>query len=68
MQRGYRALLEDAVAAGELKPSDTEALARAVEAMAGGSLIGWAIHRKGKAETWVRKDLETLLAPYRRRA
>jgi AcrR family transcriptional regulator len=68
VQRGYRALLDDAVAAGELKPSDTEALARAVEAMAGGSLIGWAIHRKGRAETWVRKDLETLLAPYRRRA
>src|SRR5688572_916504 len=68
VQRGYRVLLDDAVAAGELKPSDTEVLARAVEAMAGGSLIGWAIHRKGRAETWVRKDLETLLAPYRRRA
>lgn len=68
MQRGYRALLDEAVAARELRPCDTDALARAVEAMAGGSLIGWAIHRKGKAETWVRKDLETLLAPYRRRA
>jgi AcrR family transcriptional regulator len=65
MQRGYRALLDDAVAAGELKRCDTDALARAVEAMAGGSLIGWAIHRKGKAETWVRKDLETLLSPHR---
>ena len=65
MQRGYAALLDDAVAAGELAPCDTDALARAVEAMAGGSLIGWAIHRKGKAETWVRKDLETLLSPYR---
>jgi len=68
MQRGYRRLLEDAVAKGELRPCDTDALSRAVEAMAGGSLIGWAIHRKGKAQTWVRKDLETLLAPYRRRA
>jgi AcrR family transcriptional regulator len=68
MQRGYRRLLDDAVAEGELRPCDTDALARAVEAMAGGSLIGWAIHRKGKAETWVGKDLETLLAPYRRRA
>lgn len=65
MQRGYRALLDDAVAAGELKRCDTDALARAVEAMAGGSLIGWAIHRKGKAEAWVRRDLETLLSPYR---
>jgi AcrR family transcriptional regulator len=65
MERGYRALLDDAVAAGELKRCDTDALARAVEAMAGGSLIGWAIHRKGKAEAWVRRDLETLLSPYR---
>ena len=63
--RGYRALLDEAVARGELKRCDTERLARTVDAVAGGSLIGWAIHRKGKAETWVRKDLETLLAPYR---
>ncbi len=66
MQRGYRALLDDAVEARELVQCDTERLARAVEAVAAGSLIGWAIHRKGKAEAWVRKDLETLLAPYRR--
>jgi AcrR family transcriptional regulator len=65
MQRGYRALLDDAVSAGELKACDTERLARAVEAVAGGSLIGWAIHRKGRAEAWVRRDLETLIAPYR---
>ncbi len=65
VQRGYRALLDDAVVAGELMPCDTRRLARAVEAVAGGSLIGWAIHRTGKAETWVRRDLETLLAPYR---
>jgi AcrR family transcriptional regulator len=66
MQRGYRALLDDAIEARELMQCDTERLARAVEAVAAGSLIGWAIHRKGKAEAWVRKDLETLLAPYRR--
>jgi AcrR family transcriptional regulator len=68
MQRGYRALLDDAIAAGELADCDSERLARAVEAVAAGSLIGWAIHRRGKAEAWVRKDLETLLSPYRRRA
>jgi AcrR family transcriptional regulator len=66
MQRGYRALLHDAIEARELVSCDTERLARAVEAVAAGSLIGWAIHRKGRAEAWVRKDLETLLAPYRR--
>ena len=34
--------------------------------MAGGSLIGWAVFREGTAESWVRGDLETLLAAYRR--
>jgi hypothetical protein len=66
-QRGYAALLDDAVEAGELAPCDTKRLARAVEAVAAGSLIGWAIHRKGKAEAWVRSDLETLLTPHERR-
>lgn len=62
---GYRQLLDDAVRAGELKPCDTAALARAVAALAPGSLISWAVHRKGSAERWVRDDLQTLLAPYR---
>ena len=60
--------LDEAIEARELGDCDTERLARAVEAVAAGSLIGWAIHRKGRAEAWVRKDLETLLAPYRRGA
>jgi AcrR family transcriptional regulator len=62
---GYRRLLDEAVGAGELVPCDTARLARAVDAMAGGSLIGWAVYREGTAETWVRTDLHTLLDPYR---
>ena len=62
---GYRALLKDAIAAGELKPHDTLRMARAINAMAGGSLIAWAIFREGTAERWVKRDLDTLLAPYR---
>ena len=31
----------------------------------GGSLISWAVFREGTAERWVKRDLETLLAPYR---
>jgi AcrR family transcriptional regulator len=65
---GSRRLLDDAVAARELVPCDTARLARAVDALAGGSLIGWAVHRKGTAEAWVRQDLDTLLGPYRRKA
>ena len=63
---GYRALLKDAIAAGELKPHDIARMARAVNAIAGGSLINWAIFREGTAEKWVRRDVETLLAPYMR--
>jgi AcrR family transcriptional regulator len=62
---GYRALLDDAVKAGELKPCDTTKLAHAVSAVSGGSLIGWAVWQRGTAERWVKRDLETLLAPYR---
>jgi len=62
---GYKALLDDAVAAGELVKCDTRRLARAVVSMAGGSLISWAVLREGTAEAFVRKDLETLLTPYR---
>jgi AcrR family transcriptional regulator len=62
---GYRRLLDEAVAARELVPCDTARLARAVDAVAGGSLIGWAVYREGTAESWVRTDLDTLLEPYR---
>lgn len=62
---GYRMLLDAAVAQGELRPCDTARLARAVTALSGGSLIEWAIHRKGTAAAWVRQDIESLLDPYR---
>jgi hypothetical protein len=62
---GYRKLLDEAVSARELVPCDTARLARGVDAVAGGSLISWAVHRKGTAESWVRDDLLTLLEPYR---
>jgi AcrR family transcriptional regulator len=63
---GYRALLDDAVAAGELAPCDTAGLARAVGSMSGGSLLAWAILREGSSVEFVRGDLATLLDPYRR--
>jgi AcrR family transcriptional regulator len=64
-ETGYRALLDEAIDKGELMPCDTRRLARAVNAISGGSLIAWAVFRDGPAEVWVRKDLETLLKPYR---
>jgi AcrR family transcriptional regulator len=62
---GYQALIEEAVTAGELGPCNSAALARVVGAVAGGSLLAWAIHREGSAESWVRSDLAVLLDPYR---
>jgi AcrR family transcriptional regulator len=61
---GYRSLIHDAIDAGELMPCDELLLARAVEAVAGGSLIAWAIHREGDAATYVRRDVVTLLSAY----
>jgi hypothetical protein len=63
---GYRALLDEAVDAGEIVPCDTARLARTMAALAGGSLLTWATLREGRAKRWVRDDLTTLLEPYRR--
>ena len=62
---GYKALLDEAVRTGDLVKCDTRRLASAVGSMAGGSLIAWAVMRQGSAQQFVRKDLQTLLAPYR---
>ena len=63
---GYRGLLDDAVKKKELRACDTKQLARTVSAVVGGSLIAWAVFRKGTAVAWVRADVEAVLAPYRR--
>lgn len=62
---GYRALLEDAIRAGELRQCNAEPLARVVAATAHGSLVSWAFFQKGRAVDWLRQDLEMVLAPYR---
>jgi AcrR family transcriptional regulator len=61
---GYEALIRDAVDAGELVDCDAPSLARVVQAVAGGSLINWAIHREGRVAAFVRRDLDTLLRPF----
>jgi AcrR family transcriptional regulator len=59
-----KALLDDAVAGGELKRCETAGLARLVQELINGALVTWAIFREGTAQQWVRLDLEALLAPY----
>lgn len=63
-----RALLDEAVRAGELRKCPAAKLANAVQGMIGGSMLNWAIHRDGKADAWILADLETLLRPYRARS
>jgi AcrR family transcriptional regulator len=56
------ATLNEAKQAGELsRATDTRRLAEAIEAVYNGALITWAIHRKGRVENHLAKQLETLL-------
>ena len=61
-------LLDDAVAARELKACDTTELARLVQEVNGGAMLDWAVYRKGPLAAWIRRSLEALLAPYRVRS
>ncbi|OLC44932.1 MAG: hypothetical protein AUH43_17455 [Acidobacteria bacterium 13_1_40CM_65_14] len=63
MQADLKALLDEAIAEGDLVCRDTTRLARAVQTMIGGSLLQWAIDREGKVNDRLREDLETLLKP-----
>lgn len=67
-RREIEALLEAAIAAGELRHDvDARTLACTVEAVIGGSLMSWATYREGKAVDWIGRDLESVLAPWLRR-
>jgi AcrR family transcriptional regulator len=65
LRRELTSLIEEAVAAGELRGCQPDLLARAVMAIFHGSLIWWAVGREGAAEAHLQQDLETLLGPYR---
>lgn len=64
-RKGIVELLDEAMAAGELRECDTDRLSVAVDAIAGGALINWAIYREGTAREAIHDALETLLGPYR---
>jgi len=62
---GLRALVADAISAGELVPeTDPDRLARTVEVTLGGSLIAWGFYQEGSAAGWLREDLDAVLVPY----
>jgi AcrR family transcriptional regulator len=57
-------LLDQAVAAGELRRCDTAKLARLIQHLNGGAMLSWAVYREGSVASWVRSDLQALLRPY----
>src|SRR5262245_50144920 len=64
-RREIERLLKAAIAGGDLRrDADPRALARAVEAVIGGSLMTWACYREGTAARWIRRDLDAVLRPY----
>jgi hypothetical protein len=65
MREGLRALVKEAIEAGELRRCDPNRLAWALEAAINGSLLGWAVHRQGDLAAWIRRDIKTILEPYR---
>jgi AcrR family transcriptional regulator len=62
---GIVELLDDAVAERELAPgTDTDALARTIEVVLNGALLTWAFYQEGTAAEFLRRALDTALAPY----
>lgn len=68
IQTEIRKLIADAVKAGELAGCQSAALSRALQAALNGSMLNWAVHRRGALRDWIRKDIETVLQPYRKRS
>ena len=63
----YRALIDEAIAAGELAAVDAGRLARSLDAAVSGALLQWVVYREGSLAAWVREEAEGVLAPYRQR-
>lgn len=64
-RREIESLLRSAVIAGELAGNvDPPRLARAIEAIIGGSLMSWACYREGPAAAWIRQNLDAVLEPH----
>jgi AcrR family transcriptional regulator len=66
MLAGIRRLVREATRSGELVPCDPGRLASALQATMNGSLLNWAVHRSGSVVAWVRRDIRTVLEPYRK--
>lgn len=64
----YKSMLDNAIEVGELSAAgvDTTELAETIHSMTLGSLMMWVIHRDAGSKPRTRRDLDTLLRPYKR--
>src|SRR5512140_3168276 len=64
----YKSRLDDAIEDGDLTDSgiDTLELAETIHSMTLGSLMMWVINREAETKPRTKRDLDTLLRPYRR--
>ena len=65
---GFRKLIDNAIAAGELTDgyTDSAQLADAIYTMQLGSLVNWAVTNDGALKAKIRREIDVLLRPYRR--
>jgi len=57
-------LLSEALAAGEVEGCDPREFAPILITVAQGSLLSWAIYRKGSARDWIARHVDITLRPY----
>ena len=65
---GFKRMLDEAVAAGELAESyvDTTQLAETIYSLMMGTLLTWAVTGEGTYRARIRSELDVLLRPFRR--
>ena len=65
---GFKRLLDEAVAAGELTEgyTSTANLAETIYAMSLGSMMTWSVVNEGTVKAKLRRDLDILIRPFRR--
>ena len=64
-QQALSGLLAEAKQGGEIVGAEPRALARLLLAVVNGSLLTWAVYREGHAATWLARDVDLALEPYR---
>jgi AcrR family transcriptional regulator len=59
--RAAQRLIAAAMKAGELVPADAKQVTHLLQSVVTGSLMRWAIFRRGSAKAWLLRDLDTAL-------